>query len=137
MVGGNRIKMIDIRKYTDFFHDGTLSKIFQNERNIILWIKSAQIDEEEDLKEYIPLSEDHRIKGELHIENILDLKILGENVLNIIEKPLAFASILDFEIENNHLFLSVLWNYLNPRRHEYLEYNIEAEKIWWKTGLVA
>ena len=124
--------MIDISKYTSFFHDGSINDIINKDNNIILIMESAQIDEE-DLKEPIPLTKDQRINGKLHIENIKSISV-NKILTKKIEKILDDGEIMDFEIDNNHIFISFLWdNYpRKPKINEYHGYDIEAEKIWWE-----
>ena len=61
--------MNDIRKYVDFFHDGSITDINHFGNKMTISMESAEMDEE-DVKGDIILGKDDRIRGKLHIEGI-------------------------------------------------------------------
>ena len=125
--------MIDINKYADFFHDGSIIDIDHIGNKMIISMESAEVDEE-DIKDAITIAKDARIRGKLHIEGIKSVRINNKPYLEIIKKIYDEGGIVNFEITNNSVILSIDWvNFPpNPKINEFSVIKIEAEKIWWE-----
>ena len=126
--------MINIQKYTAYFHDGGLIDIQHIDEKIILLLESAETSLDE-MQEDIALSEHSTIKGKLHIEGVKQV-FDDEHKLSINDLKMIYDSgeILHFKIEKNQINLDVKWvNYSpNPNITTYSFYKIEADKIWWE-----
>jgi hypothetical protein len=118
--------MSDITKYTDFFHDGSVTDIDHVGDELIISMESAEMSEE-DVK-------DDRIRGKLHVEGIKDIKINHKPFLKIIKKVYDDGGIFNFEIKKNSIELSIDWVNFPPKAkaNEFSVIKIEAEKIWWE-----
>lgn len=126
-------KMIDINKYADFFHDGSIIDIDHIGNKMIISMESAEVDEE-DVKGGITLAKDARIRGKLHIEEIKSVRINNKPYLEIIKKIYDEGGIVNFEIAKNSVMISIDWvNFPpNPKINEFSDIKIEAKKIWWE-----
>ena len=58
--------MLNINKYADFFHDGSILNIDHTGNKMIIFMESAEVDEE-DVDDDIILAKGSRIRGMLHI----------------------------------------------------------------------
>lgn len=125
--------MGDIRRYTSFFHDGSITDISHTDNVIIISMESAEMDIE-DVKDDITLAKDDRIRGRLHIEGIKNIEINNEPFNEIVKKIYDDGGIFDFEIEQNSIELSIDWvNYPpKPKVDEFSVIKIQAKKIWWE-----
>lgn len=125
--------MIDINKYADFFHDGSIIDIDHTGKRMIIVMESAEVDKE-DIKDDIPLSNDARIRGILHIEEIKSIKTNNNPRLEVLNKKYDEGGIVNFEITKNSVLLSIDWvNFPpNPKINEFSVIEIEAKKIWWE-----
>jgi hypothetical protein len=126
--------MNDISKYTSLFHDGSVMYINHVNNEMIIFMESAEVDEE-DIDDDIILSKDDRIRGKLHIENIKNIKINNKLFLKTIENTYDDGGIVNFKIAKNSIKLSLDWVNFPPKQKidEFWIIQIEAEKIWWET----
>lgn len=126
---------MNVSNYTAFFHDGAILDIKHEKNKIQLFMESAQIDEE-DLKEEhlddIILSNDERIRGELHIEEIKSININNKLVDRIIKKN-DYGRIFDLELTHSSIKLLLEWVSFSPKLEgEFMTIKILAEKIYWE-----
>lgn len=124
---------MDISKYADYFHDGSVNNISHTKNNISFSIESAEI---EDLYEIVDKdfpSKSNRLKGVLNIYNIKTFKLDNKIFNGIFQMQYEYGSILELEINDNKVFLLIEWKNFRPklRRPEVSEIEIEAEKIQW------
>ena len=124
---------MDISKYTDFFHDGSILDIDHNNDSIELSMSSAEMDED-NLKDPIELSNDDCIVGKLHIEGIKRIIVDDKLLDKPLKKVYDDGQIFDFEIINNAVTLSTQWsNYPpNPEVDDFSVITIEGTKIYWE-----
>lgn len=124
---------MDIKKYLGHFHDGSIYNIKHVGQEMILIMKSAQMDEE-DLVDDAILSKDDRILGKLHIEGIkkitLNHNVYSDNFNMFYES----AGIFDFEMDQGNVKLLISWTTYrpNPPMDDFSVVEIEAENIWWE-----
>ena len=76
---------MNISKYQDYFHDGSIIDLSHHENNIIISMESAEMDKE-DLTDDILLSNDDSIKGKLYINGIHSITINKEPFVGILKK---------------------------------------------------
>lgn len=123
---------MDIKKYSDFFHDGGIINIMQKNNSIEISMESNQIWPEWN-KDKIPLSSYKTIKGKLHLEGVTNIT---EDHINqkLIYMNYDSGEILDFDINDNKIKLLVIWLNYPPKpkldKTELIE--IEAKKIFWE-----
>ncbi len=125
---------VDISKYKDFFHDGSLLAIEYQGKTIVLSMKSAEVALEE-LPGDITLSSDDSITGKLYISDVKNIEVNEEPFLGILTKNYDSAEILDFEMDDpNTILLGINWGNYPPRPNvtDFSTIKIEAEKIWWE-----
>jgi hypothetical protein len=124
---------MNIKKYTSFFHDGSVLDIQHVNDKMILSMESAEMDKD-DIKDDITLSKDDRIRGKLHIEKIKRIKLNKKLFLGTIKKTYDDGGIFDFEIKKNSVELSIDWVNFPPKTevNDFSVIKIEAEKIWWE-----
>lgn len=125
---------MDISKYKDFFHDGSLLAIEYQGETIILSMKSAEVALEE-LPGNIALSSDDSITGKLHISNVKTIEVNEEPFWGILTKDYDSAEILDFEMDDpNTISLGIQWGNYPPRPNvsDFSTITIKAEKVWWE-----
>lgn len=124
---------INISKYVDYFHDGTLFNILKLKNEIAFQMSSAEVDPSEIEKELI-LSKNHRIQGVLHLYNIQSIHLNENYKLENLFDMFNSGTILDFEIIDKTIELGILWENCPPKIHtnEFTTILIQAERIWWE-----
>jgi hypothetical protein len=125
--------MININKYADFFHDGSIMDIQHMGNKVEFSMASAEMDEE-DVKDDVILSKDNSIQGKLHIEGIKSITIDKQPFFGEITKKYDNGKIFDFEITDNSVELAINWINFPPKPmvNEFSVIKIEAKKIWWE-----
>lgn len=129
--GTEREVVVD--NYLPLFHDGAVFNIEHINANITIFMRSAQIHEE-DLKVKIGLSKYNRIKGKLHLEKVKMISINGAPFLGTLKMVGDKGGIFDFLLKKTMIELQLEWvNYLpKPEINEFWTIKIEAEKIYWE-----
>jgi hypothetical protein len=124
---------VNIKKYVDFFHDGSIFNILHLNGNVIISMQSAEINEGE-ISEKIPLSDLHRIKGNLHIDDVEYIILNDEKIDFSLIKKNEYGSILDLDISRNEVDLLIRWiDFVNKSKDEDIsEIKIKAKNIWWE-----
>lgn len=124
---------MDINKYADFFHDGSIVDIDHIGKTMIISMESAEICREDiNVKDIV--AKDDRIRGKLHIEKIKAIEVNSKPYLKPIKKMYDDGGIVNFELTKSSVMLSIDWvNFPpNPKISEFSVIKIEAEKIWWE-----
>ena len=67
-------KLMNIKKYTSYFHDGGFIGMKRKENNMELFLRSCEISLDEPVDRKI-LSEDNALKGKLHLIEIKWIKV--------------------------------------------------------------
>lgn len=127
------MELIPIQKYLNEFHDGSLIDIEHIDQNCVISLESAEMDRS-DMKDDMPLSERGTIKGKLHLENILSIKINESPFQGKLKLQYDYGSIFDFEIRNNVVELQISWRNApqKPDVNDFSTIIIQARHIWWK-----
>ncbi len=127
---------MDISKYQDFFHDGTLLDFNHQGTSIEVSMISADIIPEHMLEDMPPL-DDKNIKGKLYIEGVKKIEINGKAFDGFLKITHDDGEILDFEVYDRNVILGIEWmNYPpKPRDLDFSLINITAEKIRWENVL--
>ncbi|CDR33197.1 hypothetical protein [Criblamydia sequanensis] len=134
-VSNKFIPEIPISEYSLEFHDGVLINIEQSKNNIVMTLMSAEIKPEVTV-EKILLSNDRRIKGKLHFNNVL--RVLKNGFL--FTKPIVMknefgdVSYIKF-ISSEIVEISLSWETYSPHFRELggNHFQIEAKKIYWES----
>ena len=124
---------MDIKKYTDYFHDGGFIGANRTEQNMELFLRSCEITSDEPIDRRI-LSTDSALKGKLCLMDIQSFKVDGIENKEIPWKDYDHGEILDLTIDNNKVFLLIEWTNFPPktRATDVSKIEIEAEKIHWE-----
>lgn len=124
-----------ISKYTSYFHDGSLVEIEYGKNNaeLILTMESAEVDPE-DIKDPIPLSEDDRIKGKLHLKGVKNIYINDEILSTPLKMTYDDGGIFDLEIKDNEITLDISWCNYPPKARidDFSSITINVEGVHWE-----
>jgi hypothetical protein len=124
-----------ISKYTSYFHDGSLVAIEYGKNNaeLILTMESAEVDPE-DIKDPIPLSEDDRIKGKLHLKGVKNIYINDEILSTPLKMTYDDGGIFDLEIKDNKITLDISWCNYPPKARidDFSSITINVEGVHWE-----
>jgi hypothetical protein len=124
---------MDIHKYIDYFHDGSLFAINHIGNKIEFSMASAEMDQD-DLVDDAILSRDNSIQGKLHVEGVKIIKIDSQIFYNKVDLLYDRGRILDFELGKNSVEFGINWiNF--PPKDQIKEFNVievEADKVWWE-----
>lgn len=125
---------MNISKYADFFHDGSIIDIHHIGNSVEFLMSSAELDKE-DVNGNIILSKDDSIQGKLHVEGVNSITIDGKAFFGKLKKIRDHGKIFDFKVEKNLIELEVDWNNFPPKKkeNEFSVTKIVAKKIWWET----
>ncbi len=124
---------MNLSKYSDYFHDGSLINFKHLGNKIEISILSAEIIPEYMTESMPPLNK-NRITGKLYLDGIKKIKINKEPFTGILKKTYDSGSILDFEILKHKVILGIEWTDYppKPRKSDFSTIEIEAKKIWWE-----
>src|SRR5262245_12185926 len=125
---------MNISKYADFFHDGTIHDISHIKDQMRISMESAELLTEWN-EDNVTLSKHNRIEGYLRLENIKNIQINEKPYFGILRKTYDSSDIYDFEIRENKVILLVQWINYPPKPREETDFftiEIEAEKIYWE-----
>ena len=126
--------MMDIRKYTSYFHDGDLFAILHDDESLDLSMESAQMDEE-DLEDPIPLSNNSgfpTLRGKLCIRGIRKIILNDMLFTGRLEKTHDGLNIFDLEITDHSVELQlILERFCSPREEGFWVIKIDADTIYW------
>ncbi len=97
-----------------------------------LFLQSCGIESDEPVDRKL-LSEEGAFRGKLCLTGIRWIKVDDKEGKEIPWKEYDHGEILDFEIENNKVFLLIQWIDYRPKRYtdDVSKIEIEAEKIDW------
>ena len=127
-------ELMDIRKYTSYFHDGSIYDIKHNGKKIVLSLESCELEPEWN-EDNIPLSKLNLISGYLHLENVQNVYINKKKTHEKLEMIHDLGDIYHLEIKDNNMRMSASWSNDAPKLPEETDvivYEIEAEKIYWE-----
>lgn len=124
---------MDIAKYADYFHDGSLINFKHGGNKIEISMLSAEIIPEHMIENMPPLNK-NRIRGKLYLDGIKKIKVNKEPFTGTLKKTYDSGSILDFEVLKNKVILGIEWTDYppKPRKSDFTTIEIEAEKIRWE-----
>jgi hypothetical protein len=127
------VGMMNIQKYLDDFHDGSLIDIHHHENEVIFSIESAEMDPS-DVKDGIQLSKRGTIKGKLHLKEVKSIQINEVPFMGCLKKLYDSGSIVDLTIEEKMVEIAISWvNFQpKPRVNDFSTIKIEALEIWWE-----
>lgn len=127
--------MMNLKQYTAFFHDGSITEINHSGHSMGLSMESAEMFEE-DIVDDVILS---KVNGmdliciKLHIEGIKSIKDNGKPYFDLLKMKSDYAEIFHLDISENKVALQVIWGfYSNREKEDFSAFEIESEKIWWE-----
>lgn len=123
---------MEIGNYASYFHDGSIIAIKNYNNKLEIWMESCEILP--DWKEVdIPLSNDRTIMGKLILHGVKKI-LAGGNLVERFELVYDDGEILDFNICNDIIELSVVWCNFPPEEQtrQFEQINIQASQIEWK-----
>ena len=121
---------MDIRKYTGFFHDGSIIGVYHTGDALTISMESAEMDIE-DLTDDVALSENNRMKGKLHLEELRNY-LTNHHNCRIFDKTFENAEIFRFIINQNKVELQLLKYSEIHGAPDFFTFEFEADKIWWE-----
>lgn len=123
---------MDIRRYTGYFHDGTLISISHTKNEIIFELESAVILDEWNVDSHL-LSPNKTIKWYLIISDVSQVSLNDEKYKHPLEMKYENGEILDIEINKDQLSLLVEWTNFKttPKQKDVSSIEIKANKIYW------
>ena len=107
---------MDIKKYTSFFHDGSILAIQHQENSLVIFMESAEMDEEDKLDDVI-FTKDDSIQGKLHLEGIKNITDKYHGNLSKFEMKKVIATIFDFEIHEHNVKFQIIWDSILTKSH--------------------
>ncbi len=123
---------MNIKKYEDYFHDGSVDRIQQNDDRIELFMESCEIIPEwNDID--LSLSKSNTIVGKLILSGVKKI-IVDDEIVKEINQTHDDAGILQFDIYGEHVDLIVEW-FNNPPKERIWKCEhivIYARKIEWE-----
>src|SRR3990167_1281029 len=124
---------MDIKKYSGYFHDGAIRVIQHQGNNLVIFMESAEMDEEDKLDDVV-FAKDDSIHGKLHLEGVKSIVEEGVGNLTTFEMKNDHAGIFDFELNENQVEFQIIWESFAPNcmDEDFSVVKIEAEKIWWE-----
>ncbi len=123
-----------IRKYSGYFHDGSIRGIETNDNDLVISVESAEIYSEWPWdRKSIPLSRHSTITGKLHLKGVERILINGKKSHKfkmIYEK----GTIFDLDIEKKIIKLEVIWKQYVPVKKEtgIVDIEVGANDIIWE-----
>ena len=126
--------IMNISKYTGFFHDGTVHDISHVKDKMRISMESAELLPAWN-KAKIPLSKYNRMAGYLHLEDIKSIQIDEKPYTGILKKTYDSSEVYDLTILENKVILLVQWINYPPKPREETDVftiEIEAKKIYWE-----
>jgi len=126
-------KFENLVKYQAYFHDGTLFGVKRIDNTMEFLMSSAEMDPE-DIQDNILLAKDDCLKGKLHVEDVVSVKISNEKIIENLFNTYDYGTILDFEVGVGVVEFGILWTNFPPktRTSDFSVINIKAKKIWWE-----
>lgn len=127
------MEMNEFEKLMGFFHDGSIDHIKQHDRNIYLWMESAQLQQEWIDEFNVHVNDNMSIKGVFLCLNVKKL-IIDHIPQTSIQMNYDVAEILDFDVEGAGISLLVLWRQWGTGFRPNISglIKIEADKFYWK-----
>lgn len=122
---------MDIRRYQDYFHDGSVIRFEYTTKNIVAVLESCEILPEWNLD--IELSSRHTITGKLHICGVKSLTVNGRQSERIPEHHPFIGSIMDLEVHNG-TDVELLISWIGGIHDDSISQLIkaEAERTYWE-----
>jgi len=123
---------MNIKEYTSFFHDGSIISIDHVGNNAVFYIESAEIDPEDlDAEGISYLTKNYRIKGKIHIEQIIHIKENDKDYIDKLKIKTNDAEIFHLEINKNKIEFQIKWSSHSSKLDNFSTLEITAEKIEW------
>ena len=128
------MELCDFKRYSAFFHNGTIDKIIQDGNNIYIWMESSGMLPEWLIEYPIQVNEETCIKGVLHCLNVSSL-IVNHISEATFQQTQDCAEILDFDVENEDVSFLVIWrDWKEKSIYSNISglIKIQAERFYWR-----
>lgn len=125
----------NIAPFQSYFHDGSMMKINHGTTDLDIFIESAEICHEIDRS--MTLSKDRRIRGVLHLKNVLSIFIDRQPFKGKLKMLADEAGILNFQIHENRVCLFVEWiNYSHQKKGvvKFSDIMINVDHVFWENN---
>lgn len=125
---------MEIKKYTSYFHDGSVISIKQENNKIEILMESAEIPSEWNITN-IPLSSYKTITGKLTLFGVKSISVNDSQVKQINQNH-DDGEVLRFRIDENTVDLAIEWCDYPPkeRKFQFEHIVIQASQIEWKNN---
>lgn len=131
---------MNLKNYTAFFHDGSITEIMHSGNIMILSLESAEMFKE-DIVDDVVLS---KVNGmdlicvKLHIEGIYRIKDNNKPYFDLLKINSDYAGIFHLGIFEKRIELQIIWSfYSKPEKEGFSALEIEAKNIWWENFYTA
>lgn len=126
---------MDIKYYTWLFHDGSIFSIEYLDKEIIIFMESAEVADD-DLPSDFPLSVNDCIRGKLYIKGVKSIKEDNskEIKLNEVKMKSRRAEIFHMSIGLNKVELQVIWKqgFVSADWEDFSTWEIECVEVVWE-----
>ncbi|MCH9621642.1 MAG: hypothetical protein S4CHLAM20_10670 [Chlamydiia bacterium] len=125
---------MNIKKYEDYFHDGSIINIENEKHDLIISMSSNSLDPDY-IDETLDLDHLNCIRGKLYITNVSKILLYGGEINYPIFQIHDCGGIIDFEIKKNKVILKGEWIDFPPKKQlpsNYFSYEIYAENVSWE-----
>ena len=124
---------MDFKKYTGYFHDGTLIGVRKKENNMEIFLESCEISSDE-FTDKKKLSKANTLKGKLCLIGIKWIKVDEKEGKEIPCDEYDDGEILRFRMNSGKVFFLIEWKNFPPKPciEDIGTIEIEAKKIYWK-----
>lgn len=125
---------MEIKDYTSYFHDGSVTSIKQNNNKIEILMESAEIPPEWNITN-IPLSSYKTITEKLTLLGVKSVSV-NDSLVKQINQNHDDGEVLKFRIDKNTVDLIIEWCDYAPkeRTFQFEHIVIQASQIEWKNN---
>lgn len=127
---------MNIKKYEDYFHDGSIFNIENFNNELVIYMSSAAMLPEF-YSEKLDLDAYNCIKGKLHIKNISKIIVNDEEIHYPLIQIHECADIIDFEIFKDRIVFKVEWINFHPDKRlpsNFSMFEIFAKSYYWENN---
>lgn len=122
-----------MRKYVDFFHDGTISSIEQKNDSLSFTLESGFIDSSE-VSDTSILSIENTLRGKLTLKNIKSISVDNKAHQNPLYMDYDEGEILDLDIYSNKVEFLVDWINYPPKKRtrKTSKIIVQTNQVYWE-----
>lgn len=130
----NIMKQLNLNQFSLFepcFHDGVINKIENRKNEIVIWVETSELIEEEKIPGFIYTSE-NILKTVLYLKNPSKILVNDEPTDSIVN-TFDYAQILELELKEHQLSLLLIWiKFVDGKKFKAVEQIlIEFDEVYW------